>query len=233
MTLSFKQLSEDPRFTIATKPWYGKYPFRITFLSHGWDGSLFDSGWKERYFRNRSIIKLLDENEEDFRFRNDRNFNIYLKSLESVNYVLSEYSDIILHITGPISQQHSELMMNDLTQSFRDKLFYNQFKYKVSAQIGKWTGDMDKFLEMSEFVINSFEKNNYYLNSTLKRYPYWKELEELHKNSYSYGRSFQRIPYSATGTVYLKEYDDVCAMHMVFKDIITSTTKVVLIEDLE
>lgn len=234
-TLTYEQLNNDSRFTLATKPWYGSFPFRISFQGHDWrQNTLFSQGFHETFWQNRKVLKFLQENEKDYRFRNDTTFNVYLKDLNTVQCLIEEFDDTVTAISGPLSKTHNDMMISDLTQSFRKKLYYNVYRYKVSTKLYRYHDNMDEFIDMSEFVVDSFDENNYMLNSTLKHYSKWKELEQKYTGSITNNyNNYRHIPYSATGTVYLKEYDDVCAMHLMFKHIITSTSKVVLIEEIE
>ena len=93
---------------------------------------------------------------------------------------------------------------------------------------------MDFFEELYEFVLNSFDDNSYMLNNTVKSYSRLKALENKFSPSTINNSLWQRrfIPYTATGTVYLKDYDDVCTIHLMFKQHITSSAKVVLTSEL-
>jgi hypothetical protein len=94
---------------------------------------------------------------------------------------------------------------------------------------------MDAWIDMLETCEASFEKDSYRLNPTLRNYIRNKQMEEeaQNKTPQSLFRMHRWIPYSGTATIYLKEYDDVCTLHMLFKNIITSTTKIILKSELE
>lgn len=230
----YKQLKDDSRFTIASKVWYKEFPFRVSFK--GWD--MFDGGFLNLYHRNSTIKRKLTSLEHEFKSRHDRSFNIYVKNEKALADVIYYFNSDISEIQGPMSEDHKDLMVTDLTQSVRKNLFYNKYRYKVSCHIYRYRGDMDQFIDIAEFVTSSFDPDTYYLNSAIRQYPRLKALDEQYKNL-GPGSSFRRprwstfVPFSSTGSVYFIDYDDVCTMHLMFKSIITSTTKVVLIEDLE
>ena len=230
----YEQLKADSRFTIASKVWYKEFPFRVSFK--GWD--MFDGGFLNLFHRNSNIKRQMSRLEHEYKSRNDHCFNLYLKEEQALSDVIKYYNDDIIEIQGPLSQDHKDLMIQDLTQSVRKKLFYNKYRYKVSCHMYKFRDEMDQFIDIAEFVTSSFDSDTYYINSTIRQYPRLKALEDQYKNVGS-GSAFRRprwstfIPYSSTGSVYFMDYSDVCTMHLMFKNIITSTTKVVLIEDLE
>lgn len=229
--LTYEQLKKDSRFTIAMKPWYGKFPFRVSL--YGW-GTLMHQDWKGVVRRNRQVKARLDESSYEYKHRSDDSFNLYVRDLDAVQLIVDLADRDILEISGPINESHSDLMIQDLTQSFRNKLFYNRYRYKVSCKMYRYEGNMDVFEDIVEFVTSSLDPKTYYLNNTLRQYPRWKAFEaELSKTPLNGWSRYRYIPYSATGTVYLMDYDDVCTMHLMFKNEITSTTKVVLIEELE
>jgi len=230
----YEQLKTDSRFTIASKVWYKEFPFRVSFK--GWD--MFDGGFLNLFHRNSNIKRQMNRLDHEYKSRNDHCFNLYLKEEQALEDVIKYYNDDIIEIQGPLSQDHKDLMIQDLTQSVRKKLFYNKYRYKVSCHMYKYRDEMDQFIDIADFVTSSFEPDTYYINSTIRQYPRLKALENQYKNVGS-GSAFRRprwsnfIPYSSTGSVYFMDYSDVCTMHLMFKNIITSTTKVVLIEDLE
>ena len=51
--------------------------------------------------------------------------------------------------------------------------------------------------------------------------PNWKQFNPIH-----------RSPYTATGSIYLVNHDDVVTLHMVYKQYITKTQKVVTLDEL-
>lgn len=224
----YEQLKKDPRFTIASKVWYNEYPFRISFKH--WD--MFDGDYLNNFHRNSNIKKSIKNLGHDIRYRSDVKFNIYLKNTDALEDVVRLYNKEIVNIYGPVSKDHHDMMIQDLSQSVRKKFFYNRYRYKVSCKLYRYKDDMDQLIDIADFVTSSFDPDTYYLNSTIKSYARLKAIEEDMKQNYNY-RYSRYFPYGLTGSVYLTQYEDVCTMHLMFKNIITSTTKVVLIEELE
>jgi hypothetical protein len=107
--------------------------------------------------------------------------------------------------------------------------------------------DQEIFEEMQNFCEDSFERSDYKLNDTFritsKAHQYkMQQLWNRKQNSvngqaikkfhgYS-GRSFYQSPYTATGSIYLVNHDDVVTLHMVYKKYITRTNKVVTLDEL-
>lgn len=227
---ALQQLKTDKRYTTAYKLWYSKYPFRVSFKR--WD--MFDGNWVDMYKRYRDIREFLRLDGHSFKYRNDSSFFLYLESVDAVTSLI-ERDDIDFYIDtieGPITTQQSEMMLDDFSIAMRKKLYYNRYRYKVSTK--QYFREMDFFLEFAEFITETFDPENYYLNNVLRQYPRWKAHDEaVAKNPQSGWSRFKWTPYSATGTVYLHEYDDVCTLHLMYKNQLTSTNKVVLIEELE
>ena len=211
---------------MAQAVWYKTFPFRVSFM--GWD--LFGT-----YLAEAGKIKqLLKDQGHEHRSRFDANFNVYLKTPEAVQALVTAFNDEILIMYGPVSEKHQDLMLNDMTSVFRSKLFYNKYMYKINFKKYRYNGDMDFFEELYEFAVNSLGDDSYMLNSTVKSYSRLKTLEHKFSPSTLNNSLWQRrfIPYTATGTIYLKDYDDVCTVHLMFKQHITSSAKVVLTSEL-
>jgi hypothetical protein len=95
---------------------------------------------------------------------------------------------------------------------------------------------MDFFEEIAEFVTDNFEHGTYKLNSIITEYPRLK-LIALGRKAVAAGLVWYNhtntMPYVSTGTVYLKNYDDLCTIHMMHKSKITETVKIVLTHEIE
>lgn len=224
----YEQLKKDTRFCIASKIWYKEYPFRITFKR--WN---LDIETLNYYHRNQDINRTITNLGHEFKSRNDMTYNLYLKDESAVTDVLKLFNKDILEIWGPVNETQKDMMIEDLTCTVRKKFFYNKYQYKVSFEMYRYSNDMDTFIEIADFVKDSFLEGTYYLNTVLQNYARWKEIDQSIVKSSNPFSFHPRLPYRATGTVYLKDYSDVCTLHLMFKNDITSTTKVVLIEKIE
>jgi hypothetical protein len=144
------------------------------------------------------------------------------------------FSKHIVDVAGPYSEKHKDAMLTDLTLLVRDILFHKQYRYKVSFRL--FRNDMDFFEEIAEFVTDNFEHGTYKLNSIINEYPRLK-LIALGRKAVAAGavwhQSSSTMPYVSTGTVYLKNYEDLCTIHMMHKSKITETVKVVLTHEIE
>lgn len=235
--LTFEQLKKLPQYKIAHKMYYKKFPFCVRFYSRlqNYDRWDFNSdAFKADLFATAEVKRWLKRYTDfEYRTRHDCHLALYLKDIDAVSRVFNRYKDEINIIEGPVSEKHQDTMVSDLNVTVREKLFYNEYRYKVSSYL--YRPSMDAWIDMLETCEASFEKDSYRLNPTLRNYIRNKQMEEeaQNKTPQSLFRMHRWIPYSGTATIYLKEYDDVCTLHMLFKNIITSTTKIILKSELE
>ena len=109
--------------------------------------------------------------------------------------------------------------------------------------------EQEIFEQMQEFCEDSFERDDYKLNDTFRitSKSYQKKMNALwaskaNKRQQVMGRALNpswkmhnpiyRSPYTATGSIYLVNHDDVVTLHMVYKQYITKTHKVVTLDEL-
>lgn len=223
--LTLQQIKNLPEFTYATGIYYKKFPWRIQF----WQPEFFRRGfykdlehenaWRTCMIRNMDINSLLKNQlgYERWKVRRDRKFFVYLTEHNLISKLVDRWGEDILQIQGPINQKHQELMIDNLDLVTKKELWYNKFRYKVSfTRYGRQT--LDILSEIFEFVDETFDANNYQMNHIMKR-----SIRHIHTH---------KDPYTSTGTIFLKEYDDVATLHLMFKKYITSTKKCVLINEL-
>lgn len=226
MTLTFEQLNKDTRYTQSEKSWYKHYPFRLSM--EGW--WLFNderNSFATRVPFLREVRNFCAEN--DMKCRNDSRFQIYCKTLRDVTKVLSRWDEEIIQICGPISQSHHDMILDNLNVVVRDRLYYKDFRYKISSYL--YRNEMHNFTDMKSFVVDNFEHDDYKMNPMIKNYDRNLELETKLSQSSSFGSFAWRrrfLPYSGTGTVYFKNYEDMIAYKFAFNEWITDSKKVVL-----
>jgi hypothetical protein len=234
MTIStFEQLKKLPQYKIAHKMYYKKYPICIRFSSDEHNGMTGILAWSSSLKKAIEIKSWIQENcKGDYRTRHDYHLAVYLKDIEMLNKIYQQYKKIITSIEAPSTESHHNKMIDDLNITVRDKLFYNEYRYKIKSYL--YRADMDQWEELIDVIEGSMEADSYRMNPMLREYKQNKRLDEdvKSKSPQSILRMHRWIPYSGTATVYLKEYDDVCTLHMMFKDIITSTTKIILKSEL-
>lgn len=193
------------------------------------------SAWSNNQRQTQEVRTWLKRYAEfDYRTRFDCHLALYIPDLAALDKVFKRYKDQIETIEAPISEQHNNTMIDDLNVTVREKLFYNNYRYKVSSYL--YRDKMDSWVDLMETCESSFEKGSYKYNPTLRGYLNNKELEQKYSGSQprSIFSSYRRfIGFSGTATIYLKDYEDVCTLHMLFKNIITSTTKIILKSELE
>lgn len=227
MTLTYEQLKNTSQYRTSNKLYFNKYPFVVRFFR--------STDWNERYqnyYRIAGVKRWLEKNNNfDYRTRVDYGLSVYLADLDSLQRVYNKYYNEIEYVDGPLSEKHQTTLENEPTVSVRKRLFYNQYRYKISSHLLR--SDMDKWVGMIELCEDSFEQDNYKLNSMLKWYMRYKDDTFIRRRSMNGYQHYQQMPWSGTGTVYLKNYDDLCTLHLMYKSIITSTTKVMLEQELE
>lgn len=235
--LTYPQLKNLPQYQTAYKMYYKTYPICVRFARPLPAGSLWgNEKWievrTESMKTTREVKSWLRKCcDFDYRTRHDYHFAIYLKDIEALDKIYQRYKKEITVIEAPATELHRDMMIEDLNITVREKLFYNDYRYKISSYL--YRNDMDVWLEMIDVIKNSFEQETYRMNSTLRNYAENKKLDEkLLSGSQTVSMRRRWLPFSGTATVYLKEYDDVCTLHMMFKNVISRTTKIVLKNEL-
>lgn len=239
-----KQIRSRPDFKYGTKLYYKKHCWKISFFQPEWRSESEEI--KDAWYRNRQIEKYLKSHEPSWKTRADRKFFVYLPRPNSIEYFIENYENEIVEISGPVSTKHQDILLGDLTVVTRPRLWYKKFRYKISStRYGEQ--DQEIFEEMQNFCIDSFEHGTYKLNDTFRitSKAHQLKLSNLFSRQqnklngapikkfqgYS-GRGFLQTPYTATGSIYLINHDDVVTLHMVFKKYITKTNKVITLDEL-
>jgi hypothetical protein len=215
--------------------YYKTYPICVRFTRSLWDSEEWTKARTESVKKASEVKRWLRKCcDFDYRTRGryDYHFAIYLKDIEALDKIYQRYKKEITVIEAPATESHRDMMIEDLNITVREKLFYSDYRYKISSYL--YRNDMDVWLEMIDVIKNSFEEESYRMNPTLRNYVENKKLDEKLQSRPQTGSLIMRrwLPFSGTATVYLKEYDDVCTLHMMFKNVISSTTKIVLKSEL-
>ena len=244
-----EQIRSRPDFTYGTKPFYKKHTWRVALVQPHWsekEKSLLQEIW----YRNRCIEDYLKTNDSgSFKTRADRSYFVYLSRPDSRQRIIDNYNSQIEYINGPVNTKHQDILLNDLTVVTRPRLWYKKFRYKImSTRYGE--RDQEIFEEMQNFCLDSFDYGDYKLNDTFRitSKSYQKKMNQLWQRKANQQNSQQirkalnpnwrqfnsvyRSPYTATGSIYLINHDDVVTLHMVYKKYITKTQKVVTLDEL-
>ena len=248
-TLISEQIRSRPDFSYGTKLFYKYHTWRIALIQPHWserEKSLLQEIW----YRNRCIEDYLKNNESgSYKTRADRSYFVYLSRPDSIQWIIENYNNQIEYINGPVNSKHQDILLNDLTVVTRPRLWYKKFRYKImSTRYGE--SDQEIFEEMQNFCLDSLEYGSYKLNDTFRitSKSYQKKMNQLwqrkanQQNSqpirkalnpnWKQFNSVYRTPYTATGSIYLINHDDVVTLHMVYKKYITKTQKVVTLDEL-
>lgn len=229
---TYTQLKKLPVFIKAHKMYYKKYPFCVRFKAIDFFQS---DGFAEHARNAREIKSFLTRHDVNHRSRLDYHLAIYLLDLDSVFLLYNKLKDDIVSIEGPLNETHYNVLNDDLNVVVRDKLFYNKYRYKISSKFVHTESDQ---LNGLIDTCNSFEKDSYKFNKVIDSYIKNKMLDEATNKNYVSSRSLYRsryryMNYIETATIYLTDYDDVCTLHFMFKNIISSTVKIVLTDEVK
>ncbi len=238
-----KSISEQIRsrtdFKLNTKVYYRLHTWRVSLYQPDWKSE--GDQLKEAWYRNRAIEKHLKNNESDsWKTRADRSFFIYLSKPDVIQDIIDKWGEDIIEINGPLNRKHQDIMLEDLQIVTRRKLWYNKFRYKISStRYGP--PEQEIFQDMQGLCVDSFEPGTYKLNDTFRKTSkaHQKKIRLKHNTMGSLKGNWQRaifrnpMPFTATGSIYLINHDDVVTLHLMYKKYITKSQKVVTFDELE
>ena len=230
-----EQIRSRTDFVLNTKVFYKKHTWRVAFFQPSWrDKEVY---LKDAWYRNRMIEKYLREYEPVSKTRADSSFFVYLTKPDVIPAILEKWGEDVIEITGPISSKHQDIMLEDLQVVTRSKLWYNKYRYKISSQ-RHGQSDHEIFEDMQEFCMDTFERDNYKLNDTFRMYSVTKQRNQIWQSQPAGQHRYRWInshffPFTATGSIYLTEHDDVVTLHMMYKKYITKSLKVITFDELE
>lgn len=238
-----KSISEQIRsrqdFKLNTKVYYRLHTWRVSLHQPSWKSE--GSQLKEAWYRNRDIEKHLKNNESNsWKTRADRSFFIYLSKPDIIQDIIDKWGEYIIEINGPLNDKHQDIMLEDLQIVTRHKLWYNKFRYKISStRYG--LPEQEIFQDMQGLCVDSFEPGTYKLNDTFRKTSksHQKKIRLQHNTMGSLKGNWQRaifrnpMPFTATGSIYLMNHDDVVTLHLMYKKYITRSQKVVTFDELE
>ena len=227
MTLISKQLRQRPDFKLNTKVYYQKHTWRVAFEQPAWrdkDKIAIQDAW----YRNRQICEYLGDYEStSWKTRADAQYFVYLTRPDRIPELIERWGDSLVEISGPINEKHQDIMLADLQVVTRSKLWYNKYRYKISSQ-RHGHEDQEIFEDMQNFCLDSLEPDCYKLNDTFRR-----TTKEYQKRMMKLIGSVPWSSYTATGSIYLVNHDDVVTLHMMYKQYITKSQKVITFDELE
>lgn len=239
-----KSISERIRsrldFKLNTKVYYKKHTWRVAFFQPNWRDN--ENLLKDAWYRNRQIDKYLQDREStSWKTRADTSYFVYLTRPDRIPEMLERWGEDIIEICGPINEKHQDIMLEDLQVVTRRKLWYNRYRYKISSQ-RHGESEHAIFEEMQNFCIDSLEPGTYKLNDTFRKASksFQRKMAQMQSN-YSKPPGLQRhlfsgyrswMPFTATGSIYLTNHDDVVTMHMMYKPYITKSLKVITFDEL-
>jgi len=241
MTSISKQIRSRADFKLNTKVFYKKHTWRVEFFQPRWREASVEI-IKNSWYRNRKIYDYLEYHElVSWKVRSDSSYFVYLTRPDRIPELLAQWGEDVIEIRGPINDRHQDIMLADLQVVTRKQLWYGQYRYKISSTQHGST-DQAVFQEMQEFCDESFEHGTYKINNVLKRssksaQQKLKQLQASYTTASGYQgnlfSAYRWMPYTATGSIYLTNHDDVVTLHMMFKPHITSSQKVVTFDELE
>ena len=234
-----EQIRSRTDFVLNTKVFYRNHTWRVSLYQPGYNAK--PDALKDAWYRNKSIEKYLKNNENvSWKTRADRSFFIYLSRPDRIEHIISNWEEDIVQICGPMNSKHQDIMLEDLQIVTRRNLWYDKFRYKImSTRYGN--NEQEIFEDMQSFCVDSFEHGTYKLNDTFKKTSKAYQKKQMLRNNVmgnlktNIQRSLFRnqMPFTATGSIYLLEHDDVVTLHLMYKKYITKSLKVVTLKELE
>jgi len=231
MTSISEQIRSRPDFNYNTKVYYKKYTWRVSFYQPGWrDNNRM--ALQDAWYRNRKIEEYLSLHCASYKTRADTSFFVYISEPSIIPQLLDQWGEDVIEILGPVSEKHQDILLNDLQVVTRKRLWYNKYRYKISCtRYGQ--SEHEIFEEMQNFCLDTLESDTYKLNDTFRITSprYQAKMKSLFANS-PFNRFSFGMPYTATGSIYLVNHDDVISVHLTFKPYITTTHKVITLDEL-
>ena len=238
-----KSISEQIRsrtdFKLNTKVYYRLHTWRVSMYQPDWQKE--SEQLKEAWYRNRAIEKYLKNNEKgSWKTRADRSFFIYLTKPDIIKHIISEWGEDIIEINGPMNTKHQDIMLEDLQVVTRHKLWYGKFRYKISSTRYGLT-EQEIFEDIQGFCVDTLDPGTYKLNDTFRKTSKANQRKVVlqHNVMGNVKSNWQRaifrnsIPFTATGSIYLINHDDVVTLHLMYKRYITKSQKVITFDELE
>ena len=240
MTSLSEQIRSRKDFVLNTKVYYRKHTWRVSFYQPSWREK--SEHLKDAWYRNRQIENYLKDYEPNSKTRADSSFFVYLTRPDCIPQLLERWGEDVVQITGPINSKHQDIMLEDLQVVTRHKLWYNKYRYKISSQRHGHT-DQEIFEDIQNFCLDTFDSGTFKLNDTFRitSKAHQKKMQVLNNtvrgtlaggNWPGLFRNFG-APYTATGSIYLVNHDDVVTLHMMYKKYITKSLKVITFDELE
>ncbi len=236
--LTSEQIRSRADFKLNTKVYYKNHTWRVTLYQPQYKADPDDL--KNAWYRNRCIETHLKNYEtSSWKTRADRSFFIYLTRPDTISKIIEDWEEDILEISGPLNSKHQDIMLEDLQVVTRKKLWYKKFRYKImSTRYGE--RDQEIFEDMQNFCLDSFEHGTYKLNDTFKKSSKGFQRKIITQRIKLNVRSnlgrmplFKNyMPFTATGSIYLINHDDVVTLHLMYKKYITKSQKVITFDEL-
>lgn len=221
--LTYTQLTSLKQFKPVEKLFYKKFPFRATLSGETLaidkeDDSYFSKMIVLNTLYYKKINPWLTNEKIVHKKRSDYSLFLYFLNLEDFSKFYNEYVNLITKIEGPINENQATAMNHDLSIVVRKNLFYKDYTYKLEFNCNR--NELDLYTELDEFCRESLSEGDYRYNFVIKDF-----IENTYQKTY--------YPYWSKGALYLKNYDDLCTLHIMFKSRISETKKVLLTSDLE
>ena len=233
MTTSIsEQIRSRLDFKLNTKVYYRTHTWRVSMYQPDWqqESDLLKDAW----YRNRCIEKHLNAHENNsWKTRSDKSFFVYLVKPDIIQDIIDQWGEDIVEINGPLNSKHQDVMLEDLQVV---TLWDNKFRYKISSTRYGVT-DQEIFEDMQNFCVDSFEHGTYKLNDTFRKTSKAQQKKIIRPRGRAGG--FQRslfntmAAFTATGSIYLTNHDDVVTLHIMYKKYITKSLKVITFAELE
>lgn len=151
-------LTEHPKWSPSIKRFYNKYHSTARFVGcHRNDHSDLNRRWEGLYrTRNSFTYRIGGEFQSEF----VREFTIYTSETKLLEELISDsyFESKLDYIATPRDATHqADLENTDENIVFRNKLFYNQYQYKVESKLNYWRNPPDA--QTVKEAVDYIEKN--------------------------------------------------------------------------
>ncbi len=168
------------------------------------------------YAKQKRIMQLMDRLDIQYRFRREKNFNLYVSDNNIVKRILDIMPEEVINIQGPKSQEHLDVLRGGRKVVVRENLYYKRFRYKISYYAN--SEFKESVFPAIENVLKSLDTDNIKLSSNYYRLRRQQELRSTSFNKVQMTRTVDPWHYI---TFYFQDEEDL----VLFKMMVGGTSK--------
>ncbi len=227
-------VKEKSKYIISDKLYYNKFTYNIAMKNHSlWytgehiryssDPFTKTTRWFDdpklvyerkskfafHYAKQKRIMQLMDRLDIEYRFRREKNFNLYISDNNIVKRILDIMPEEVINIQGPKSQEHLDILRGGRKVVVRENLYYKRFRYKISYYANP--DFRDNVFPAIENVLPSLDMNAIKLSSNYYRLRRQQELKKTKFKQFQMQRQVDSWHYI---TFYFEDEEDLVLFKM-------------------